>query len=205
MLENSNLFNKKVSSNIISKDFSDTSIFKELLKSLESFSEVTYCQELVYDVVDEQSLMESLVYIWQQNSKRFNNNIPSNLKEFFLSRFTKSDEVFYRGLHSLNGNKLDIKNFDKMDFASCTTSKDVASSFAVGWKNSFIDNGEECYVYEVTGDLVLKNVSEYRDMDEEEVIVYNPVYSEKPLFQVLACNYKGIERLPRLSDMIIKG
>lgn len=203
MLENSNLFNKKVSSNIISKDFSDTSIFKELLKSLESFSEVTYCQELVYDVVDEQSLMESLVYIWQQNSKRFNNNIPSNLKEFFVSKFTVCDDVYYKGLHSIKGNKLDPSSFEDLYFTSCTPSKDIAAGFAVGFKNYFFDNGEECCVYEVTGDLVLKNVCDYRDMGEEEVIIYNPVYSKKPVFKILESNYRGVDRLPSLKDMKI--
>lgn len=178
--------------------------FKELLKSLECFASSMYCEELVYDVVDEQTMMESLVYLWQQNSKRFNKNIPSDLKEFFLSKFTKSEQVYYRGLHSLNKGKLDVSKFDKLEFASCTDSKDIAASFAVGWRSCFLDRGEECYVYEVTGDLALKNVNEYRDMGEEEVIVYNPVYSKVPLFKVLECNYKGVERLPNLGDMKIE-
>ena len=199
MFEDSNLFGVNTSNNP-----STINSFKDLLKSLESFAISTYCEELVYDVVDEQTMMESLVYIWQQNSKRFNKYIPSDLKEFFLSKFTKSEQVYYRGLHSLNNGKLDVNNFDKVEFASCTDSKDIAASFAVGWRSCFLDRGEECYVYEVTGDLALKNVNEYRDMGEEEVIVYNPVYSKVPLFKVLECNYKGVERLPNLGDMKIE-
>lgn len=176
---------------------------KDLLKSLEKFAKESYCEELICDVVDEESMMKSLIYIWQQNSKRFNKIIPKDLKQFFLSRFIKSNEIYYRGLHSLNGGVLDVNNFDKVAFASCTTSKDVAAAFAVGWRNHFINANEECYVYEVTGDLVLNNVNEYRDMGEEEVIIYNPVYNKVPLFKILECSYDGHERLPNLNDMKI--
>lgn len=197
MLTESSVFSKP------KKDSPDHT-FQELFKSLEWFAKQSYCEELIYDVVDGESMMTSLVYIWQQNSKRFNKIIPSDLKKFFLSRFVKSDEVYYRGLHSLRGGVLDVTKFDKVAFASCTTSKDVAAAFAVGWRNHFINSNEECYVYEVTGDLVLRDVGDYRDMGEEEVIIYNPVYNKVPLFKVLECSYDGIERLPDLGDMKIE-
>ena len=123
----------------------------------------------------ESDMLYELVYLWQQNSKHFNVKLPSEVREWFKSKFDKFDSstIYYKGMHFLIDNLNDVK-LDNLDFTSTTTDLEIATSFALGKNNDFYNSGYKCAVYKVTGDRVFNKVQECRDFDEDEFIVLNP-------------------------------
>lgn len=156
--------------------------------------------EIIYDIKDESDIMKALIFFWQQNSRDFNRNLDNECKNFMLSYFKDSNKKFYKGVHFPKG-EYSSSVWEPALFTSTTDNIDMAASFAIGWRNSFLDTGYDCYIFEVEGDKVLENVSDFRDMDEDEIIVYNPKFLGEPIIKIESCNYDGIERLPTLKDM----
>lgn len=157
--------------------------------------------EIIYDIKDNFGIMEALMFFWQQNSRNFNENVDDKCKDFMLSYFKdNNNKKFYKGVHFPKGEYTN-NIWESAMFTSTTDNIDVAASFAIGWRNSFLDTGYDCYIFEVEGTKVLENVSDFRDMGEDEIIVYNPKFSAKPIIKIESCIYNGVERLPTLEDM----
>lgn len=156
--------------------------------------------EIIYDIKDESDIMKTLICFWQQKSRDFNRNLDNKCKNFMLSYFKDSNKKFYKGVHFSKG---EYSSFiwESVLFTSTTDNIAIAASFAIGWRNSFLDTGYDCYIFEVEGTKVLENVSDFRDMGEDEIIVYNPKFSAKPIIKIESCIYNGVERLPTLEDM----
>lgn len=145
------------------------------------------CDEVIEMYEDEEGLLECLVFMWQQNSSTFRRNLPSEIREWFLSKFTKpnKDLVFYKGMHFkrdgdsyTNGKfEVDLNSIYKEGsfITSTTTDYLMAKDFAFGFKNCWLEDDQACCIYKVTGDLVF-DVKPYRDFGEEEFIVYKPVF-----------------------------
>ena len=146
------------------------------------------CDEVIEMVEDEHTLLECLVFMWQQNSSTFRKNLPLEIKEWFLSKFTEPNKnlSFYKGMHfKRDGNsytngkfEVDLNSIDKEGsfITSTTTDYLMAKDFAFGFKNCWLEDDQACCIYKVTGDLVF-DVKPYRDFGEEEFIVYNPVFN----------------------------
>ena len=141
-----------------------------------------YLDDIVEDIVDEHTLMECLVYMWQQNSSIFRKNIPQDIKLWFLSKFTKSNIKFYKGMRFKKD--VSIESLDDVEFTSVTIDYSVAYKFAFTSDIHCILNEDikehiksiyNVFIFEVSGESCL-NVDTYRDLQEKEYIIYKPKF-----------------------------
>ena len=141
------------------------------------------CDDVIEDIVDEETLMECLVYMWQQNASTFRKNLPQEIKDWFISRFIRTKgKKFYKGMRFKKS--ITLPKFDEVEFTSVTTDYDVACQFAFTSDihcrltkevKEIVKQDYDVLICEVTGEFCL-NVDSYRDLDEKEFIIYKPSF-----------------------------
>lgn len=139
--------------------------FAKLVSGVKFYKEM---EDVVHD--PNMTVMEKLVYAWQQNSGQFLRETPQELLNLFYTYFTKNATRRYRSI------MIDTDGIEKpwRELVATTADINVAIDYF-----SYISLSKDYIrrVYSLNGKKEL-SVDEVRDMGEQEYIIYQP-YNKK--------------------------
>lgn len=130
-------------------------------------SEVKFYRDFKDVILDEElSPMVKLVYAWQQNTGKFLEHTPKEYLDYFLSNLKECGSCKrYRAILVKDG---EVEK-PLREYVSSSSNIDVCRNIFKG----YVTTPYTRKIYEITGESEL-DVAPYRDMAEEEYIIYKP-------------------------------